>query len=243
MTDTYITLCRSDEQRFDNFKSIKKDMPNVVMHHALNLQHDWEEIRKLFEYFNIPVLHSMWWRYKGGKIARWATQIMTMKYIYDTVDVDRIIVIEDDVWFNENYNFFEHAWPAGSTFVKLSRWGEMYACGRDGSVDFFTTLFNKGIWTNDDEWIRQHKIPSAYINTMSKKCNKGCYRLLCKPNHGLIRKYGRIFTKQDMKEPWIYTRKDICSDINAVHKSTILTEKIFVDKNDTNFKQVINRLK
>jgi len=244
MTDIYITLCRSNEQRFDNFKSIKKQLPSVKAHHALNLQHDWKEIRKLFEYFHIPVLHSMWRKNAGGKIARWATQIMTMKYIYDTVDVDRIVVIEDDVWFNKGYNFFDHEWPTGSSFVKLSRWGEMYACGRDGSVDFFTKLYSNGIWTNSDEWIR-YCIVDKHINTMTREYNNGNFKLLCKPNQGLIRKYGRAFTKRDMKEPWIYTKNDkhkICSD-DAVGQSNILTERIFVDRSDINFKEVINRLK
>lgn len=248
---TYVTLCRHNAQRVSYVNKLQNDNPGIKKFYALEGRHDWEEIDKLFEYFQIPVYPWAYIARDGGKISRWATVIMSLKYIYDLNIKDRVVVLEDDIWLGKDFNFLQGSWPAGGSFIKLSMWGEMYACGVSGTRDFFKKMYETGIDRNNDMWICDNNIYTDRFLLNEQACNKGQYKLLCPTNDGLIKRTQREFNKPKcFDKTWILNPREPCRNGNKLqgtiklpaNPSKIFKKKIFHSINDTDFKEVISRL-
>jgi len=248
----YVTLCGHSEERVAYFNELKEQIPSLQKFHALEGQFDLKEIDKLFDYFQIPVAPWMYISHGGGKISRWATVIMVMKYIYDLELEDRIIILEDDLWLDKNFNFMADQWPTDSCLVKLSMWGEMMACGIKGAENFLKSIYEIGIDKNNDMWIYDNNLYCDRILIEKDASNKGLFKLLNPTSDGLIKRVGINFDKPKcFDKTWILNPESFPNPHGNKLQGTIklpansdkiFTKKIFFKESDVDFKKVLSRL-
>lgn len=228
--DIYVTLCHHERERVDNYKRLIKQRDDIKKFHALEFKTEWELIYNFYLDFKIPAIHPM--AKKKGKMARWATVIMAAKYVYDLKIEDHIIVMEDDVNITDKFDVLYNDWCDSNRWIKLSRWGELFALNYHSAKHFINALYNVGINRNNDKWI-QMNTDLEFHNT--QKTDQ--MQLLCKPNYGVIRH------QSDNRLP----NKDVkalcripCHNKTSGDK-ILLNEPLFTSREDINFSAILRR--
>lgn len=179
----YITLCKSNEQRVSNVDKVIQNHPSIKIFKALEHHKDWELVHYLFTHFNIPAEHHT--AKKKGKMCRWATVLMAAKYIYDLKIKQTNMVFEDDVFLGPGFKFYGHKFRGENRWIKLSRWGEVFALNCVSAEEFIRRLYDIGINNNNDRWIKEN-LDHMFFEI--RKPNSGSFDLVCKTNQGIIRK-------------------------------------------------------
>ena len=220
---------------------------------ALDANKHWPLIEFMFKHFNIPVSHGYVGRGKG-KLARWATILMTAKYFIDNNINHTITVLEDDVYVPDDTDWRHDEWKDAKSWVKLSTWGEIIGMNKPGAVNFIEQAFQRGIYDNDDNFVMNH--------VKLHKCQKlkDCdYNLINNTNAGHIKSCGNIihrapfflvpldhkgnldkYTHHDDKirskmEKWVKVR-------GAADAKLFMSERLFKNQGDRDIPKVLNRI-
>lgn len=185
----YVTLCESNSPRVDILEHNRTIIPNLNHFNALEFEQDWDIVKKMFKHFQIPIHKKILGRGRG-KICRWATVISFVKYVYDTQSSENILCMEDDIRLHEGFDFRYDEWRNESRFVKLSQWGEFFACNMNSAGEFLEKLYSIGINENNDQWVMKNLDPFRLAKDWKGLLggeNKKHAELCCPPNKGIIR--------------------------------------------------------
>ena len=189
LDNCYVTLCRSNEDRVEILDHNKTVFPGLNHMNALEFGNDWELVKKLFDHFKIPIAKKILGRGRG-KICRWATVIMFVKYVYDIKSDINMLCIEDDIKLFKGFDFRFDQWSEEERFVKLSQWGEFFACNQHTAREFLNKLYDVGINENNDQWVMKNLNPFRLAKDWKGLLggnNKEYSDLTCPPNKGILR--------------------------------------------------------
>ena len=229
----YVTLCRSNDSRVDIFTHNCAVIPGINHLHALEFEQDWELVNKMFSHFKIPICKKILGRGRG-KICRWATVIMFVKYVYDIQSSENLLCMEDDIRLHDGFDFRCDEWRDENRFIKLSQWGEFFACNAHTARDFLEKLYEIGINENNDQWImknlnifRLEKDWKGLLGGVNKKYSELC----CPPNKGILRTSNQL--NPDEKK---YLVREPHSD------KILLDYKLFDNNNKLDIQSAINQI-
>ena len=165
-------------------------------------------IRKYNIYFPKPKLSSYILE-NYGRLGRWLSTIMFMKYSMDTNR--KIVVLEDDLLLPVNFDFQFERYKDMKNIVRLGMWGDAYFFEPNSCRDFFKQhLYTRGIVTNDDnEIIDEYKAP--LISVISRK------------NYGVP----LLYREHQVSSIKARARIDNFSNIPKNNEMTLLTKRIW----------------
>ena len=156
MIPIIVTLLEKDDLRVANVEGMKKKFPNLRVMPALDGVTQWDEVVRFIEDWEIPLRYDN--RKAGdqlnkkGKVARWATLIKAMKYVYDH-KLGNTVILEDDVTLPEGFDFGEDKWEDGH-IAKLAMWGEGYGVNHTGAEHYLRMVCEaEQISLHSDEFI------------------------------------------------------------------------------------------
>lgn len=168
MASILVTLLERDDLRVANVEEMKQKFPDLKVMPALDGTMQWDEVVQFVEDWEIPLSYDK--RAGGdqlnkkGKVARWATLIKAMKYVYDR-KLGNIVILEDDVTLPKGFNFGEDKWRDGH-IAKLAMWGEGYGVNHTGAEHYLRMVSEaEQISLHSDEFIarRCKKVGPGWI--------------------------------------------------------------------------------
>ena len=250
-----VTLLKARADRVCNFYDLQETygQHRVNKITALDANTDWHLIEYMFKKFNIPVAHGYLGRGKG-KLARWATILMTAKYFVDNKINETIIVLEDDVYVPDDTDWRWEQWKHAKSWVKLSAWGEIIGMNSYAAKQFIMKTFNLSVYDNDDNFVMNH------LNLHDcAKFKDSEYELLNATNCGHIKSCGPIIERAPFfqvpldhngeRDDYTHHDKSVQNKMNdwMKHRDTgeggvFLYKKLFRNRGDVELSQVINRL-
>ncbi len=156
MLNLIVTLLERDALRVSNVEGMEEKFPQLKVMAAMDAVEQWDEIRDFIEDWQVPLKYDN--RAGGdqlnktGKVARWATLIMAMKYVYD-LKLGNTVILEDDVNLPAGFDFGEDEWRDGH-IAKLAMWGEGYGVNHTGAEHYLRMVSDAPqISLHSDEFI------------------------------------------------------------------------------------------
>ena len=164
-----LTLKTTSNWRKENVKQNVINNPNINICYGID-GYDIELIKKIFKFYRIPlpqVVRTQWELQriaKGnqlfkltnyGKLGRWLSTIMMMKY---SIDLGcHIILLEDDLLLPPNFDFQFPQYINYPDIVTLGLWGDGYYFTPQACIKFLQLVYHIGILNNDDNMIIDQK--------------------------------------------------------------------------------------
>mgnify|MGYP001162847140 CR=1 FL=1 len=151
-----LTLIENSDWRKRNVKRNIENNPKINVCHAVDASNE-ELVKKLIREFAIflPERDPKWLKfrlYNYGRLGRWLSTIMLMKYSIDTNR--KLIVMEDDLLLPKDFNFQFEKYVDSDEIAVLGEWGDAYFFTPEACKQFFENyLYKEGIQHNDDNAI------------------------------------------------------------------------------------------